>query len=273
MFQNFFWPYSQQKSNPASPNELALDIHDLSVGYRSSGQTPALDHITLHVPAATRVALVGPNGAGKSTLLKAIVGLLPILSGDIKIFGQSISDCRQWVAYLPQRGDIDWRFPISLRKLVLSGRYVHLGWFKRPYAADWAIADQMINRLGLSDLAERQISQLSGGQQQRALLARALTQQADLLLLDEPLNAVDADTRAIISDVLNLLQQEGKTVIAATHDLGRLEADFDSALYLTDGHEVPPPPGAFKGKHHTVRHFHAANTSWVKGKVNHGLAR
>ncbi len=247
MTQPFHLPYSQQKPMPVTAGLPALDIHQLSVGYRSSGQERALDNVTLCVPKGKRIALVGPNGAGKSTLLKAIVGLLPILNGDIRIFGQPIADCRQRVAYLPQRGDIDWRFPISLRKLVLSGRYVHLGWFKYPRANDWAIADEMIARLGLTALAERQIGQLSGGQQQRALLARALTQEADLLLLDEPLNAVDADTRAIISDVLDLLQSEGKTVIAATHDLGRLESDFDGALYLADGHEVPPPPGSFVG--------------------------
>ncbi|MBI1278140.1 MAG: ATP-binding cassette domain-containing protein [Anaerolineaceae bacterium] len=254
MIRTFHLPYSQQRQIPTDEGLPALEIHDLSVGYRTTGQNRALDNITLCVPKGQRVALVGPNGAGKSTLLKAIVGLLPVLSGDIQIFGQPIADCRQRVAYLPQRGDIDWRFPISLRKLVLSGRYVHLGWFKQPRTKDWAVADEMIARLGLTSLAARQIGQLSGGQQQRALLARALAQEADLILLDEPLNAVDADTRAIISDVLDLLQSEGKTIIAATHDLGRLESDYDSALYLADGHEVPPPPGSFVGTTHS-RHI------------------
>jgi manganese/zinc/iron transport system ATP- binding protein len=247
MIQAFNFPYNRQKNRTMIVDAPALDIRDLSVGYRSSDQNRALDSVSLCVPRGERIALVGPNGAGKSTLLKAIVGLLPILSGDIQIFGQSIEDCRQRVAYLPQRGEIDWRFPISLRKLVMSGRYVHLGWFKRPGTNDGEIADEMIARLGLTHLAERQIGQLSGGQQQRALLARALTQQADLLLLDEPLNAVDADTRAIISDVLDVLRSEGKTVVAATHDLGRLETDFDGALYLADGHEVPPPPPSLTG--------------------------
>jgi len=124
---------------------------------------------------------------------------------------------------------------------------VHLGWLNRPSGQDRAITDAMIAQLRLSDLADRQIGQLSGGQQQRALLARALAQEADLLLLDEPLNAVDADTRAIISEVLETLRGQGKTVIAATHDLGRLETDFDSAVYLADGREIAPPPGAFVG--------------------------
>jgi len=247
MTQSFHLSYSQKKSTPIANGQPALDIRHLSVGYRSSDQNRALDNVSLCVPKGDRVALVGPNGAGKSTLLKAVVGLLPILSGDIRIFGQPIDDCRDRVAYLPQRGDIDWRFPISLRKLVLSGRYVHLGWFKQPRAKDRVIADEMIARLGLTHLAERQIGQLSGGQQQRALLARALAQEADLLLLDEPLNAVDADTRAIISDVLDLLRSEGKTVVAATHDLGRLETDYDGVLYLADGHEVSAPSRSFVG--------------------------
>jgi ABC-type Mn2+/Zn2+ transport system ATPase subunit len=247
MTQTFHFPYGDKRSAPTNADAPALDIHDLSVGYPTSGQSRALDNIRLRVPAGTRVALVGPNGAGKSTLLKAIAGLLPIQTGEIKVYGQSIAASRDRVAYLPQRGEIDWRFPISLRKLVLTGRYVHLGWFKRPTAQDKAIADKMIERLGLTALAERQIGQLSGGQQQRALLARALTQEADLLLLDEPLNAVDATTRTIIADVLKQLQRENKTVVAATHDLGRLETDFDGALYLADGHEIPPPPGSFVG--------------------------
>jgi ABC-type Mn2+/Zn2+ transport system ATPase subunit len=241
------FPYGKLSNSTTKLDAPALDIHDLSVGYPTTGQSYALDNVSLRVPSGTRVALVGPNGAGKSTLLKAIAGLLPVLIGDIKVYGQSIESCRLRVAYLPQRGEIDWRFPISLRKLVLSGRYVHLGWFKRPTAQDRMIVDKMIERLGLTALADRQIGQLSGGQQQRALLARALAQEADLLLLDEPLNAVDANTRTIIADVLKQLQHENKTVVAATHDLGRLETDFDGALYLADGHEIPPPPGSFVG--------------------------
>jgi manganese/zinc/iron transport system ATP- binding protein len=208
---------------------------------------PALQDIRLEVPVGARVALVGPNGAGKSTLLKSIAGLLPVASGSIQIFGRPVGDCRHRVAYLPQRSELDWRFPVDVRRLVLTGRYVHLGWLARPGREDHLAAEQMLDQLGIADLASRQISELSGGQQQRALLARALAQDADLLLLDEPLNAVDADTRAVIAHVLRGLQQSGKTVIAATHDLGRLEADFDGALYLCEGREVPAPPGSFAG--------------------------
>jgi ABC-type Mn2+/Zn2+ transport system ATPase subunit len=135
------------------------------------------------------------------------------------------------LAYLPQRGEVDWRFPISGRKLVLTGRYVHLGWLRRPGQQDRAIAAEVLERLGLSILADRRIGQLSVGQQQRALLARALAQHADLLLLDEPLNAVDAKTRTVISDLWREFQRRGKTVVVATHDLGRLAAQRSSSPY------------------------------------------
>jgi manganese/zinc/iron transport system ATP- binding protein len=237
------FPYSRRRHIDAVPDAPALLVRQLSAGHPGAEQ-PAIEAVSLTVPTGTRAALVGPNGAGKSTLLKAVAGLLPVGSGEIRIFGNPVGACHHRVAYLPQRGEIDWRFPISVRRLVLTGRYVHLGWLHRPSKADWAIADQMLEQLGLADLAERQIGQLSGGQQQRALLARALAQRADLMLLDEPLNAVDAETREVVAHVLARLGRQGKTFVVATHDLGRLEADFDQALYLSGGREVPAPPGA-----------------------------
>lgn len=231
---------------------FALEVHDLSVEYPSIEHTLALYSINLSVKTGSRIALVGPNGAGKSTLLKAVVGLLKIKAGDIKVFGNPVGTYPSRIAYLPQRGEIDWHFPITLRKLVITGRYVQLGWFKRPNQLDYEIADNMIDRMGLSALKMRQIGELSGGQQQRALLARALAQNADLLLLDEPLNAVDAQNRAVIAEVLNQLYKEGRTVISATHDLGRLETDYDAAVYLSEGREVAPPPGAFGVKPSTI---------------------
>jgi len=240
------FPYSHRVHQDAVPNAPALAVRDLVAAYPGTRRL-ALKGVTLCVPIGARVALVGHNGAGKSTLLKAVAGLLPARSGNISIYGNPPGACHHRVAYLPQRGEIDWRFPITLRKLVLTGRYVHLGWLKRPTRHDWAIADAMIDQLDLSDLRHRQIGQLSGGQQQRALLARALAQEAELLLLDEPLNAVDAETRTMMMDLLQMLREAGKTVITATHDLGRLETDFDGALYLAEGREIPSPPGTFSG--------------------------
>ncbi|MEW5985885.1 MAG: ATP-binding cassette domain-containing protein [Chloroflexota bacterium] len=237
-------PYSGRRHVEAAPGAAALEASAVVVGYEGVGEA-ALHGVSLSVLAGTRVALVGPNGAGKSTLLKAAAGLLPLRRGRLLIYGQPVGACHHRVAYLPQRGEVDWRFPITLRRLVLTGRYVHLGWLKRPSPLDWQVADEAIEQMGLAGLTERQISHLSGGQQQRALLARALAQDADLLLLDEPLNAVDNETRAVVVEVLARLQRQGKAAVVATHDLGRLEADFDSALYLSDGRLVPAPPGSF----------------------------
>lgn len=210
-------------------------------------QTPALSQVSLQAPVGARIALVGPNGAGKSTLLKLVAGLLPLHEGSISLFGHAVGVCRHRVAYLAQRSEVDWRFPMTVRRLVGTGRYVHLGWFRRLSAADEEIVAQVMSQLQIDHLANRQIGQLSGGQQQRALLARALAQQADLLLLDEPLNAVDVETRAIVTQVLDTLHTQRKTVLIATHDLGRLEKEFDGALYLSEGREVQPPPGSFIG--------------------------
>lgn len=224
----------------------ALLARAVSTGYPGVA-SPALREVSLRVPIGARVALVGPNGSGKSTLLKAVVGLMPLWSGVISVYGNEVAVCHHNVAYLPQRSDVDWRFPISVRRLVTTGRYVHLGWLRRPTQKDREIVAEAIDGLELSALADRQIGELSGGQQQRALLARTLAQRADLLLLDEPLSAVDAQTRVIVSEVLSDLARRGKTIVIATHDLSGLGSDFDGALYLKDGREVEPEPGSFKG--------------------------
>ncbi len=239
-------PYNRRRHASKVPGAPALEAIGVTAGYSGSPE-PALRDVNLRVPVGSRIALVGHNGAGKSTLLKAAAGLLPVLSGDLRIYGQPVGACHHRVAYLPQRGDIDWRFPVTVERLVLTGRYVHLGWLRRPGRSDRELARGALQRMGMAPLASRQIGQLSGGQQQRALLARALAQDADLLLLDEPLTAVDAETREAVSGVLAELQAQGKTAIIATHDLGRMEAEFDGALYLSEGREVPPPPGAFTG--------------------------
>ena len=240
-------PYQREPRHGQSvPGEPAVEIARLDVPPPDS-QRLALEGVSLRVPDGARIALVGPNGAGKSTLLKAIAGLLRPRAGEIRVYGMPVGTCRHRVAYLPQRGEIDWAFPITVRGMVTMGRFVHLGWLRRPGPEDRAIVEIELARLGLTSLAERQIGQLSGGQQQRLLLARALVQRADLLLLDEPLNAVDAATREVIGRLLGELRDAGKTAIVATHDLGRLASDYDGAVYLAEGQEVPPPDGAFVG--------------------------
>jgi manganese/zinc/iron transport system ATP- binding protein len=239
-------PYGHRRHADPVPGEPALVARSVSAGYPGAAEL-ALRGVSLRVPAGSRVALVGPNGSGKSTLLKAVAGLLPAQQGEISVYGNAVAACHHRVAYLPQRGDVDWRFPIKVRKLVTTGRYVHLGWLKRPGRADREVVRSVMERLGIEHLAERQVGQLSGGQQQRALLARTLVQEADLLLLDEPLNAVDAGTRGEISAVLAELKGAGKTLVVATHDLESLADEYDGVLYLRDGREVSPEPGAFVG--------------------------
>ena len=239
-------PYGRRRHADPVPDAPALLARSVSAGYPGTAGL-ALRQVDLTVPAGMRAALVGPNGSGKSTLLKAVAGLLHVRSGDIRVYGNAVGACHHRVAYLPQRGEVDWRFPISVRRLVMTGRYVHLGWLKRPSRKDREIVADVLERLGLEDLAERQVGQLSGGQQQRTLLARALVQEGDLLLLDEPLSAVDAATRATISEVISDLRGRGKTMVIATHDLASLASEFDGALYLREGREVAPEPDAFVG--------------------------
>lgn len=238
--------YSGRRHAEPVPGELALAV-DSAVVWHEGGGYPALDGVSLRVPEAARIALVGPNGAGKSTLLKAVAGLLPVTSGRVRVYGNPVGACHHRVAYLPQRGDVDWRFPVGVRRLVMGGRYVHLGWLRRPVKRDREGVEAALERLGLSGVAERRISHLSGGQRQRALLARSLAQEADLLLLDEPMTAVDSETRETISEVLRELRERGKTVVVATHDLDRLSWEFEGALYLRDGREAEPEPGGFVG--------------------------
>jgi manganese/zinc/iron transport system ATP- binding protein len=228
------WGYSGRHHAEPVPGEPALAIHNLTVRY-AHAQVPSLQDVSLTIPIGGRAALVGPNGAGKSTLLKTIAGLIPTNPGQIKIYGNHVGACHHRVTYLEQRSEVDWKFPVTVERLVMTGRYVHLGWLARPSSTDREIVSKAIHRLGLESLANRQIGQLSGGQQQRALLARALAQEAELLLFDEPLNALDATTRDVVLDVLRELRANGTTLLMATHDLSLLEEEFDLAFRLDAG--------------------------------------
>ena len=241
MFKNKLLTYSGCHHPPPVEDTPALDVRGLAACYRDS-RIPALRGVDLRAERGQRVALVGPNGAGKSTLLKVVANLLPADRSAVRVFGHPVGTCHHRVSFRPPRSELDWRFPISVERLIMAGRYVHMGWLRRPGARDREMVEDKIRLLQLDHLRNRQIGQLSGGQQQRAIFARTLVQEAELLLLDEPLNAVDARTRGIISDVLDRLREEGKTVIMATHDIGRLESDFDQAVFLVDGRQVDAPP-------------------------------
>lgn len=192
---------------------------------------PALCVAALTVAPGQRTALVGPNGAGKSTLLKAVAGLIPF-NGSLRVFGQPAGSQRWRVAYVPQRREVDWRFPITVRDVALMGRDAHLRWPRRLGPTDRALAEAALEAVAMSQYADRHIANLSGGQQQRVFLARALAQQADLLLLDEPFVGVDAHTETIIFATIDRLCAVGKTVLVATHDLTTLAEHFDTAVLL-----------------------------------------
>lgn len=210
-------------------HHFALQAHQLSVNY---DKTPVLWDITFNVPQGHLVGIVGPNGAGKSTLIKASLGLLKPISGKIEFFGQPLKDVRKRIAYVPQRQSVDWDFPITVRDLVLMGRYGRIGILHWPRKADWAAADHYLEMVGMEPYADRQISQLSGGQQQRVFIARALLQEADLYFMDEPFAGIDIATEKVIMNILVKLKSEGKTVFVVHHDLNNIESYFDWVVLL-----------------------------------------
>ena len=214
--------------NPASESP-AIEVHDLTVAYR---EKPVLWDVDLEVPRGVLMAIVGPNGAGKSTLIKAMLGLVRTAAGEVRVHGRPYRDNRRLVAYVPQRGSVDWDFPTSVLDVVKMGRYGALGWLRRPGKREHEMAIAALEKVGMQDFAGRQISQLSGGQQQRVFLARALVQDAELYLMDEPFQGVDAKTERAIVTVLQALRGEGKTVVVVHHDLETVPEYFDWTLIL-----------------------------------------
>lgn len=215
----------------ADPGPAHLEVRDLSVRYDFE-RPLVLDAVSFTVPEGTRVALVGPNGAGKSTLFKAMVGLLPTTGGQVLVHGVPFGHGLDCVAYVPQREEVDWRFPATVLDVVLMGRYGRVGWLRRPGRADRAVALDCLARLGMAEFAGRPIGDLSGGQQQRVFLARALAQEPHILLLDEPFTGVDATTQEAVLALLDALGGQHVTVLVATHDLNLAAERFDRVLLL-----------------------------------------
>jgi manganese/zinc/iron transport system ATP- binding protein len=202
----------------------AIDVADLTVAYR---EKPVLWDVDLSVPRGVLMAVVGPNGAGKTTLMKAILGLVKPSAGLVTIHGRPYAEQRRLVAYVPQRGSVDWDFPTSALDVVMMGRYGALGWLRRPGAKEREQARAALAKVGMEAFAERQISQLSGGQQQRVFLARALVQDAQVYFMDEPFQGVDATTERAIVALLQDLRSQGKTVVVVHHDLQTVPEYFD----------------------------------------------
>lgn len=206
-----------------------LEVQNLAVRYRD---TEAISSVSFSLQPGQLTGLLGPNGAGKSTLVKAILGLIPVTSGVVKFCSKSLKSQLQRVAYVPQRNQIDWDYPIAVRNVVMMGRTVHTGWFREPSRQSKEIVIDALKRVGMLEYRNRQIGELSGGQQQRVFLARAIAQQADLLCFDEPFAGIDKKTEEIIFNIFSELKQNNKIILVISHDLGETLEHYDRFLLL-----------------------------------------
>jgi manganese/zinc/iron transport system ATP- binding protein len=218
-----------------------LVLEDVAAGY---GDGLVLRDVDLAVVAGSVVGIIGPNGSGKSTLLKAILGLTPVTSGTVELDGHPVARQRHRVAYVPQREAVDWSFPISAAQVVMMGRYRSLGWLRMPGRQDRSAVEAALQRVGMRNAAGRQIGALSGGQQQRVFLARALVQEASVLLLDEPLTGVDQATEQVISSLLGELRDNGAIILQATHDLESAASICDYLCFVNRRVIAYGPPAA-----------------------------
>ena len=223
------WHAAPQPAGPEHSPHAPVSIHDMTVAYH---RKPVLWDVDLDVPDGQLVAVIGPNGAGKSTLIKAVLGLVPMASGDVRIYGAPLAERRSLVGYVPQRESVDWDFPVSALDVVAMGLYRQIGWFRRIRPAHREAAMKALARVGMDSFALRQISQLSGGQQQRVFLARALVQDAKLYFMDEPLAGVDAATEQVIIRLLRELRDAGRTAVVVHHDLQTVPDYFDHVIML-----------------------------------------
>jgi len=220
----------KQVQTAAAGEDWALSVEALSAGY--PGDRYAVENVSFRVRAGERVAMIGPNGAGKSTLFKAMVGLIPFTHGEISIFGRDCHDSHSLVGYVPQHEAIDWTFPVTVRDVVMMGRARQIGWFRWPGRQDRQTVDDLLERLHLGAIADRQIGQLSGGQRRRVFIARALAQETQVLLMDEPFTGVDSAAEQEIMQTLDLLTAQGITLVVATHDMSKAAQDFDQMLLV-----------------------------------------
>jgi manganese/zinc/iron transport system ATP- binding protein len=246
-------------SSPVTRTAVALEVRGLTVSYRS---VPVLWEIDAQFPAGHLSAIVGPNGAGKSTLLKAALGLVPADAGRVLVDGVEGKAALDHVAYVPQAESVDWDFPITVREVVEMGRYRTTGWFRRVGRADRAVAAECLERVGMAGFGRRQIGELSGGQRQRVFLARALAQQAPVLVMDEPFAGIDARTQADLLALLGELRDAGGSVVVVHHDMAQVRAAFDWTLLL-NVRALGCGPTAEVLTPETVRAAYGADVAWT----------
>lgn len=230
---------SREKTASVPVSTPPCVVENISAAYRDR---LALSGVSFTVPSGEIMAILGPNGAGKSTLIKAMLELIPRVSGKSEFFGKNLSRVRKRIAYMPQSASIDWDFPARVKDVVLMGTYTHLGWLRRPGKKEHQAALAAMEQLDISDLANRQISELSGGQKQRTFVARALAADADLLVMDEPFAGVDMKSEKTILQVLRSLASSGKTVLLVHHDLATVKDFCSSVLLLREANLVASGP-------------------------------
>ena len=219
---------SPEQSVPA--NEPAIEVEHLTVSY---GAVPALLDVSFAIPQGQLVGIIGPNGSGKSTLVKTILGFLKPDIGEVRIFGTPVEKTRKLVAYVPQRGTVDWDFPITVEDVAMMGRFGNIPWWRwGPSAEDREVVEEALTIVRMADFRKRQIGELSGGQQQRVFMARAIAQGARAVLLDEPFAGVDAATERAILNVLERAKESGRTLVVVHHDLATAAEFFDALLLL-----------------------------------------
>ncbi len=217
----------------------AISVENLTVSY---GTKPVLIDISLDIPKGTVVGILGPNGAGKSTLIKSVMGFIPRDFGSVHLFGKRVDNARGRVAYVPQRGQIDWSFPVTVWDVVLMGRYGFVPWHRSLRRVDREVAARALEDVRMTEFRDRQIGQLSGGQQQRVFMARALAQESEVLLLDEPFAGVDAATERAIAELLAQSKKQGKTVLVVHHDLETAAEFFDRVIIVNKRLYAYGPP-------------------------------
>ncbi|EEH64376.1 ABC transporter, ATP-binding protein [Gleimia coleocanis DSM 15436] len=246
--------------HPLSINNLTAAYHDRIV----------LHDVTMHLPAGEVMAILGANGAGKSTLIKAALGLVPPLAGETKFFGESLNKARKRVGYMPQSAEVDWDFPTTVADVVTMGTYGKLGWLKRGGATEKALVAKAMETVGITDLADRQISQLSGGQKQRTFMARILAQDPDLFIMDEPFAGVDAASEKAIVNALAELKNAGKTILIVHHDLATVKNFCTWATLLKNGQVVATGPLAEAFTAKNIHHAYGFDQIDLSGENPHG---
>ncbi|TCT14934.1 iron/zinc/copper transport system ATP-binding protein [Natranaerovirga pectinivora] len=209
--------------------QTIVEVNNLSVSYDGE---KVFENISFSMVSKQIIGIIGPNGAGKSTLMKAIMGLLEVDQGKIKVMDQPVIKMRKKIAYVPQRNNIDLDFPVTVEDVVMMGRYPHMTWWKMPSGKDRKIVEEALQQVEMLEYRHRQIGQLSGGQQQRVFLARALAQEAEILFLDEPFAAIDVISENMIMNLLKKLRDNGKTIFVVHHDLSKAESYFDSLILM-----------------------------------------